>query len=391
MKKLIYNLLFVMSVMIVSFVGISGAEAKDYSYAKCTYTDDLKGGKFNLTIEYGTDGNIVIPKEIVSNDVREVCSGYSGGVYFGCETKTEEKARYKVVSVGLKASDFLSGHALNAVCPGSNDIDYYQVDSSKTIYIAWSESQLDKYIKDHNLSGGTKYKAKTTKQGIHQGDTIKIDGKDYDVKTALTCNYSGSGLYNTINITLNFSSDGTLLSSSVTAPDAPSAKITKVEGGFSGKKCVRSISISDTTHGDPHIGAKTERLTLYRNPSKGAHKLELTNKDNEPGTGENTKPNDIELSDKDGCGIWGSLLLFLRDDIFGVIKAVLIGFLIVLGMLDVAKASMSGEDNTLKKALSNFVKRIIIVVLIFILPLLIETAITWILPEEEIETCISDF
>ena len=56
-----------------------------------------------------------------------------------------------------------------------------------------------------------------------------------------------------------------------------------------------------------------------------------------------------------------------------------------------AKASMSGEDNTLKKALSNFVKRIIIVVLIFILPLLIETAITWILPEEEIETCISDF
>lgn len=62
-------------------------------------------------------------------------------------------------------------------------------------------------------------------------------------------------------------------------------------------------------------------------------------------------------------------------DLFNMVKWVALALAIALGMLDFFKAITGGKDDDLAKAAQKFMKRLIAVVALFILPVLIE----WIL------------
>lgn len=61
--------------------------------------------------------------------------------------------------------------------------------------------------------------------------------------------------------------------------------------------------------------------------------------------------------------------------------------LIVVGMLDFMKATSSGDDATLKKTLSQFVRRIIAAVLVFLIPTFVSAIFTLIGANTEYKKC----
>lgn len=74
-------------------------------------------------------------------------------------------------------------------------------------------------------------------------------------------------------------------------------------------------------------------------------------------------------------------------DLFDMIKWIALALGIVLGMLDFFKAITGGKDDALSKAGQKFVKRLIAIVALFILPVLLE----WLLEISGIEhggTCL---
>lgn len=72
--------------------------------------------------------------------------------------------------------------------------------------------------------------------------------------------------------------------------------------------------------------------------------------------------------------VGGDIALFIVDT-FNMVKWIALALAIVFGMLDFFKAITGGKDDALSKAAQKFVKRLIAVVALFILPVLLE----WIL------------
>lgn len=72
--------------------------------------------------------------------------------------------------------------------------------------------------------------------------------------------------------------------------------------------------------------------------------------------------------------VGGSIAKFIID-LFNMIKWLALALGIILGMLDFFKAITGGKDDAVAKAAQKFAKRLIAVVVLFILPLLLE----WIL------------
>ena len=156
MKKLIYNLLFVMIVMIVSFVGISRAEAAEYSSMSCSYgwSEGTSQNKrtVNIKMEYTNQGEIKIPKEInwvrTYTDPTVKPSDYNYN--YDSMPKRTETITYEIVNVNFNTSSFVKGKHLQPVCPGTNDVDFYMDEDSKKIYIATSQSALESYLDKKN-------------------------------------------------------------------------------------------------------------------------------------------------------------------------------------------------------------------------------------------------
>lgn len=71
----------------------------------------------------------------------------------------------------------------------------------------------------------------------------------------------------------------------------------------------------------------------------------------------------------------GSNIADFIIDLFDMIKWIALAVGIVLGMLDFFKAITGGKDDAIKKAAQKFAKRLIAIVILFILPLLLD----WIL------------
>lgn len=80
----------------------------------------------------------------------------------------------------------------------------------------------------------------------------------------------------------------------------------------------------------------------------------------------------ISVSDVSGCGTFGVETMNIIHDIFNLIKVLVVVGLIAFGMTDFARAVMSGEAEAMKKATKRFTNRIIIAILIFLLPILID-------------------
>ncbi|MCI8778021.1 MAG: hypothetical protein HFI87_02600 [Bacilli bacterium] len=83
--------------------------------------------------------------------------------------------------------------------------------------------------------------------------------------------------------------------------------------------------------------------------------------------------------------IGGDLTIFIKD-LFDMIKWIALAVGIALGMLDFFKA-ITGKDDDLKKAAQKFVKRLIGIVALFILPVILD----WVLDISGIDhggTCL---
>jgi len=69
--------------------------------------------------------------------------------------------------------------------------------------------------------------------------------------------------------------------------------------------------------------------------------------------------------------VGANIVLFLTD-LFNMVKWIALALGLVLGMLDFFKAITSSDEGALKKAAINFVKRLIGIVILFILPIVLE-------------------
>ena len=397
-------MLFVIVLITVSCLGIMRVNASEFSSMTCVYTwiqgqtGSGGSGKENveLTLRYTEKGKLAIPKSI--EYIRWIdnpdCKSYNNSCAPGTERVPKDPENYKIVNANLKVSHFVKGKHLQPICPGSNDIDFYMDEDSKKIYIATSESALKSYLDSKNIDYGTLRKAKLSSQNINNGSKIIIDGQTYDTEKTLSCDYEHSDYKLNLHLEIGQETGNLLVA---TFKDATkNFRVVRIDGDFSGTRCPRKVSASGNTD---YIETKLDdqndnanKINLYRDPSKGKTELKLSDASRQQETSQGSAY-PIQISEISGCGIWGSLLALLRDDVFGLIKYTLIGLLIVFGMMDFAKAALSGEDNSIKKAASKFFKRVVVVIIIFLLPLLIETIIELILSGEgiSIETCISDF
>lgn len=85
-----------------------------------------------------------------------------------------------------------------------------------------------------------------------------------------------------------------------------------------------------------------------------------------------------KYNDDSVCGLLGgenSATAAIIRKIYGYIKVIIPVLIIALGMADFIKVVMSGKDDDMKKALSNFGKRIILAVVFILLPILISLII----------------
>lgn len=81
-----------------------------------------------------------------------------------------------------------------------------------------------------------------------------------------------------------------------------------------------------------------------------------------------------KYNDDSVCGLLGgenSATASIIRKIYGYIKVIIPVLIIALGMADFIKVVMSGKDDDMKKALSNFGKRIILAIVFILLPILI--------------------
>ena len=399
MKSFVQNMLFVIVLITVSCLGIMRVNASEFSSMKCVYTwidgQSEAGGSgtktVNFNLQYTEQGTLKVPKNI--EWTRKYLDPTNRYAKEQNDYITETK-KYKIVNANFKVSHFVKGKHLQPICPGSNDIDFYMDEDSKKIYIATSESALKSYLDSKNIDYGTLRKAKLSSQNINNGSKIIIDGQTYDTEKTLSCDYEHSDYKLNLHLEIGQETGNLLVA---TFKDATkNFRVVRIDGDFSGTRCPRKVSASgnndyiETKLDDQNDNAN--KINLYRDPSKGKTELKLSDASRQQETSQGSAY-PIQISEISGCGIWGSLLALLRDDVFGLIKYTLIGLLIVFGMMDFAKAALSGEDNSIKKAASKFFKRVVVVIIIFLLPLLIETIIELILSGEgiSIETCISDF
>lgn len=392
-------MLFVIVLITVSCLGIMRVNASEFSSMKCVYTwidgQSEAGGSgtktVNFNLQYTEQGTLKVPKNI--EWTRKYLDPTNRYAKEQNDYITETK-KYKIVNANFKVSHFVKGKHLQPICPGSNDIDFYMDEDSKKIYIATSESALKSYLDSKNIDYGTLRKAKLSSQNINNGSKIIIDGQTYDTEKTLICDYEHSDYKLNLHLEIGQETGNLLVA---TFKDATkNFRVVRIDGDFSGTRCPRKVSASgnndyiETKLDDQNDNAN--KINLYRDPSKGKTELKLSDASRQQETSQGSAY-PIQISEISGCGIWGSLLALLRDDVFGLIKYTLIGLLIVFGMMDFAKAALSGEDNSIKKAAFKFFKRVVVVIIIFLLPLLIETIIELILSGEgiSIETCISDF
>ena len=393
MKKLIYNLLFVMSVMIVSFVGISRAEAYQ---ATCSYTGEVKDvGTFGFYLQLDDKGKLSI-----STPSFEKNGCYPGDTY--CEQRTQgyDKNVYNKISIksSVDASIFQKYGDLITSCPEIyvtkvtkkrvhiGDFGFEQTFSTDTIlYIGQSNSAAAAGEKNGEKKDGDDWKivtevSKTSKlalsvQSLKRKDKVYIDGKVINDKKPLSCSYNND---QGDKMTIKTVGGKVWIDSISLEPSTYNSTINnfKEQGDLTDKGCVLNLYANC---GEEETGY---HCTISKNKS-GVFNRTFTSKR------DLTENEDIQLitgdlTATDGCEMFLSLNSIIKE-IFTFLQIAGVILVIVLGMLDFLKAVSLGEQDTLKKAFSKTVKRIIIVIILFILPVLID----WLLSFFDItETCL---
>ena len=403
MKNIFKIIFFVFTIIIVGGLKIRNVSASpNYSNMECTYMGASIPEKSDgilvsttFTLTYTESGKLKVPDTATATFLKSLSM-------FGSNFHDEQ---YKVVNVDFKENDFLSGNYLSPVCPGNNDIDYYIDENNKKFYIANTQPSLKKYLDKKGIKYSNKSlgKAKVEKQYIANYPEININGKKVASETTYDCTYASTkNQNNKIVVSFGATSGKVLYTRVLEFNDYDFPYITAINGNFSESTCPKSLSVGTNENSGVERN-DSERWFLSRllNSNESITRLYLYKEAKEVSNGSVNREifeltdsvSPIILTETTGCALWGSVLKVLKDEIFALVKYSLIGFLIVFGMIDFSKAMFSGEEEKTKEAAKKFSKRVVAVIVIFLLPLFIETVINWILVSEgtDIETCISDF
>ncbi len=89
---------------------------------------------------------------------------------------------------------------------------------------------------------------------------------------------------------------------------------------------------------------------------------------------ENTPQEDLDITEVEVCGAGTTSLLVFQviGYIILIIKILVPIILIVLGSIDLGKASLSGDDKAVKEAAIIFAKRVLIGLIIFFIPTILD-------------------
>lgn len=109
-----------------------------------------------------------------------------------------------------------------------------------------------------------------------------------------------------------------------------------------------------------------------------------------PVSDEKDKPvYDLDL--KAGCEMLSDDLLGLLADVYHLIRGAAIVLVVVLGVMDFIKATASNDADALKKAGNKFMKRIIVLAILIMLPTLIEFVMSLIYGADKADACLGKF
>lgn len=406
------TLLFVIGM----FINTSSALAEEYSNARCYYNVHAYDTCY-LMLTYTQDGyikgNVVggyESKNYQPEDHRAYCSKY--GIELSSGVKNNHKAWIKDGKIISDGND----------CPAM----YCKLDKKSKKYSCYKTSKHDD-VEEYTYASrapfyynqGMKYKV----NGVDQTKIKKIRDCTYVIST-LTGNVDGERTRDyRIQLTLSYYDNKKV---AVTTNSGLACAATKAtfDDDFDASKfangCPDTIYYNGGKTSKTNPNCMTDNLKIS---TKDNYKFQLMEKSIEKKANKDTAaytddkltekakknsnkkyndslahkdPKSLKLNDKEGCDLLGvTLIKFLNTKIFSLLKIALVGLLIVFGMMDFSKALFSDNpDDALKKATSKFVKRIIVVVLVFLLPIIIETIIGWFLNSVNginVDSCMKGF
>lgn len=150
--------------------------------------------------------------------------------------------------------------------------------------------------------------------------------------------------------------------------------------------CITNILNDNSLSENEKDKKVTEYETMLTELGKNSDRLEKVIDDNQKYTGgaggnSDAGGNSIELSETDCNSILGvnepGYPAYYIFTAFNIIKYLAILILIVFTIMDFLKAIISKDEDAINKSVTQFVKRFIIAIIIFLLPTLIELVMEW--------------
>ena len=283
-----------------------------------------------------------------------------GDIYYYYNRTTNE------FKYGMSGSD--GYHAFSNTLIKSNFINSENKLYCPTIYTVTTttnsrQATTTTYIK--KPSGGTSFEVKASQENIHDDTPASSQNRE-------TCVYSSSS--HKIEFILDTGTK-TIVSASINSKDVTSNAFSYDEI-WKDNKCVdiKNIYAScyDGSRGGPAVcnivkenpytgtGSSSSSTTIDNDASTGG------NKDNVP----DDKYNPGE--DVSGCEVVPKEVRKWIRISLNFIKYIALILVIVLGTIDFIKAAGSGEPDAMKKAGQTFIKRVIAVIILFLLPMIVE-------------------
>lgn len=140
--------------------------------------------------------------------------------------------------------------------------------------------------------------------------------------------------------------------------------------------CIANVSNNSTLSENEKNKKITEYETMLTELGKASDKLGKVIEENS-----STSDNSIELNETDCDSIFGvnepGYPAYYIFTAFNIIKYLAILILIVFTIMDFLKAIISKDEDAINKSVTQFVKRFIIAIIIFLLPTLIELVMEW--------------
>lgn len=349
--------------LIANFIFINNVSADQIS---CTYSGEVGQNdiKFSFTVGLDDSGNLFL-KDLIYNEKLYDSTMVADKLY---------------VDNKFVAADFSSNNEMVASCP---DIYYTAIDKARynnsspsksyseiTLIVGNSKESVDtdqvsgkEPIEDYGHYKVTVDKqilSTATVQKFNRGDKFYLDGKVVNEVAPKICNYKSSDGYTFSVQTANGRS--WVNEHSFNPLKYPlNAVLVSNLGNIMGTDCVMNLYVVCAD--------------MVCNVNKDGSGDQFVYQDGLEEVGDAVL-NGSFLGKIDGCEMLGSLGV-LASELFKILQIISILLLIIFGMKDFAAAMMSGDSSAVSKAFQSFIKRIVVIVILFLLPVFIN----WILDQ----------